>query len=82
MIAKKIEAVMAAAHVVCGPHKDLGAVNAAHVKLAEALAEADPHGVYKATAPDSPLAASFEVSLRGSPRLSRLIGGPDSTTHD
>lgn len=78
---KAIERVLAAAHVVCGPHKDLGAVNSAHEALAKALAAADPHGVYKTTAPatgeDSP-----DVSLRDSPRLSKLIGGLDSLTHD
>jgi hypothetical protein len=84
MIAKHLERVLAAAHVVCGPHKDLAAVNNAHVDLAKALAEADPLGVYKQTAPEVPTSAPHEpyVSLRDSPRLSRAIGGPDSTMHD
>lgn len=75
MTPKQIEQVMAAAHVVCGPHKDLSAVNDAHADLAKALALADPLGVYKPDAPDSTLAqcpAGDFKKARECPRLPRL----------
>ncbi len=56
-------------------------------KLREVLAEVDPHRVYERKplhidAANAQTGEELEPSLRACPRLSKLIGEPDSLIHD